>query len=108
MSSVARLSSDVVCTLEDEHVWVAGDHGMAGSVGVERLVSEGDDLGATGREVVGFEGQTVTDPSKPDATLRKRMSAAKPGAIGWPPRFAMGSPLPIGISSPCLAAKPER
>lgn len=43
--------------------------------------------------VVGFEGEIVTDPSKPDGTPRKLMSADKLRAMGWSPRI----PLEQGI-----------
>lgn len=40
-------------------------------------------------EVVGFNGRIVTDPSKPDGTPRKLMSADKLRAMGWAPRIAL-------------------
>jgi GDP-L-fucose synthase len=40
-------------------------------------------------EVVGFHGQIVTDPSKPDGTPRKLMSADKLRAMGWSPSIAL-------------------
>lgn len=43
--------------------------------------------------VVGFKGEIVTDPSKPDGTPRKLMSADKLRAMGWSPRI----PLEQGI-----------
>ncbi len=39
---------------------------------------------------VGFEGEIVLDPSKPDGTPRKLMSEAKLEALGWSPRIALG------------------
>ena len=36
---------------------------------------------------VGFQGEIVTDPSKPDGTPRKLMSAAKLRSMGWRPRI---------------------
>lgn len=36
-------------------------------------------------EVVGFEGEIRTDPTKPDGTPRKLMSGNKLRALGWVP-----------------------
>jgi GDP-L-fucose synthase len=38
---------------------------------------------------VGFEGEIVTDPTKPDGTPRKLMSAAKLQGLGWHPRVGL-------------------
>jgi GDP-L-fucose synthase len=40
-------------------------------------------------EVVGFSGEIVTDPSKPDGTPRKLMSADKLRALGWAPSIGL-------------------
>lgn len=40
-------------------------------------------------EVVGFEGEIRTDPSKPDGTPRKLMSGAKLRALGWTPSISL-------------------
>lgn len=40
-------------------------------------------------EVVGFTGEIVTDPSKPDGTPRKLMSGDKLAALGWAPRIGL-------------------
>lgn len=40
-------------------------------------------------EVVGFRGAIVTDPSKPDGTPRKLMSAEKLRSMGWEPSIAL-------------------
>ncbi len=40
-------------------------------------------------EAVGFDGGIVTDPSKPDGTPRKLMSADKIRALGWTPSIAL-------------------
>jgi GDP-L-fucose synthase len=45
-------------------------------------------------EVVGFDGDIVTDTSKPDGTPRKLMSADKLETMGWRPR----TPLPEGVA----------
>lgn len=44
-------------------------------------------------EVVGFEGEIRTDPSKPDGTMRKLMSGAKLKAMGWVPRIGLSRAL---------------
>lgn len=46
-------------------------------------------------KVVGFEGQIVTDTSKPDGTPRKLMSADKLRGMGWSPSIT----LPDGVQS---------
>ncbi|CAO4168308.1 GDP-L-fucose synthase [Methylorubrum aminovorans] len=40
-------------------------------------------------EVVGFEGEIVRDPSKPDGTPRKLMSADKLRGLGWAPKVPL-------------------
>ena len=40
-------------------------------------------------EVVGFEGEIVTDPTKPDGTPRKLMDVSTLFATGWRPRFGL-------------------
>ena len=45
-------------------------------------------------DVVGFEGEIVRDPSKPDGTPRKLMSADKLRGLGWAPKV----PLRDGIA----------
>jgi GDP-L-fucose synthase len=40
-------------------------------------------------EVVGFAGEIVLDPSKPDGTPRKLMDGAKLKALGWRPRVGL-------------------
>jgi GDP-L-fucose synthase len=47
------------------------------------------------KRAVGFDGKIVTDPSKPDGTPRKLMSAAKLRAMGWAPSI----PLEDGVRS---------
>ena len=42
-------------------------------------------------EVVGFEGEIRTDPSKPDGTPRKLMSGDRLRALGWAPRISLRS-----------------
>ncbi len=38
---------------------------------------------------VGFKGEIVRDPSKPDGTPRKLMSGDKLRALGWRPRIGL-------------------
>lgn len=40
-------------------------------------------------DIVGFTGQIVTDPAKPDGTPRKLMAADRMRALGWQPRIAL-------------------
>lgn len=40
-------------------------------------------------EVVGFEGEIRSDPSKPDGTMRKLMSGEMLKAMGWAPRIEL-------------------
>lgn len=46
-------------------------------------------------DAVGFDGEIVTDTSKPDGTPRKLMSADKLRAMGWSPRIGLRE----GVSS---------
>lgn len=41
------------------------------------------------REVVGFQGDIVFDPTKPDGTPRKLLDVAKVTKLGWRPRIAL-------------------
>ncbi|HUD50037.1 GDP-L-fucose synthase [Parvibaculum sp.] len=62
-------------------------------------VGSGSDLtirelaGAIGK-VVGFEGEILTDPTKPDGTPRKLMDGSRLAALGWAPKV----PLEQGIA----------
>jgi GDP-L-fucose synthase len=63
-------------------------------------VGVGDDvaikeLAATVAQVVGFEGETVWDTSKPDGTPRKLLDVGKLTGLGWTPKI----PLHDGIAS---------
>jgi GDP-L-fucose synthase len=40
-------------------------------------------------EVVGFSGEIVMDPSKPEGTPRKQLNVEKLGALGWRPRITL-------------------
>jgi GDPmannose 4,6-dehydratase/GDP-L-fucose synthase len=40
-------------------------------------------------EVTGFAGQILTDPSKPDGTLRKLMDVSRLAALGWQARIEL-------------------
>ncbi|MBW0152529.1 MAG: GDP-L-fucose synthase [Phenylobacterium sp.] len=40
-------------------------------------------------DVVGFEGDIRTDPSKPDGTMRKLMSGERLRAMGWVPKISL-------------------
>jgi GDP-L-fucose synthase len=52
-------------------------------------------LAATVAQVVGFEGETVWDTSKPDGTPRKLLDVSKLSGLGWKPQI----PLHDGIAS---------
>jgi GDP-L-fucose synthase len=41
------------------------------------------DLAHLVKQIVGFEGEILTDPSKPDGTPRKLMDVSKLNALGW-------------------------
>lgn len=40
-------------------------------------------------DVVGFDGQILTDPTKPDGTPRKLLDVTKLKATGWAPRYGL-------------------
>jgi GDP-L-fucose synthase len=63
---------------EPEHINVG--------TGSDLTISELADLVA---EVVGFEGEIVQDPSKPDGTPRKLLDVSKIRALGWTPRVSL-------------------
>ncbi|MGI9434634.1 MAG: GDP-L-fucose synthase family protein, partial [Geminicoccaceae bacterium] len=47
------------------------------------------ELAKTIAKVVGYEGEIVTDPTKPDGTPRKLMSGSKLEALGWRPKISL-------------------
>ena len=47
------------------------------------------DLAILIAEVVGFQGQIVWDPSKPDGTPRKLLNTRKLNSIGWQPKISL-------------------
>jgi GDP-L-fucose synthase len=47
------------------------------------------DLARLIADIVGYQGDIVTDPSKPDGTPRKLLSSAKLHALGWRPRIGL-------------------
>lgn len=63
---------------EEEHVNIGS--------GIDVTILELAELVA---RVVGFGGNVVIDPSKPDGTMRKLMSADKMRALGWQPRIEL-------------------
>jgi GDP-L-fucose synthase len=40
-------------------------------------------------EVLGHDGEVLTDPSKPDGTPRKLMDGSKLAALGWSPKVSL-------------------
>lgn len=51
------------------------------------------ELASTIQQVVGFQGQTCTDPSRPDGAARKLLDSSKVRRLGWTPKV----PLAEGI-----------
>lgn len=47
------------------------------------------DLARLVMEVMGYEGELVTDPSKPDGTPRKLLDVSRLKALGWSPKIAL-------------------
>ena len=55
-------------------------------VGVDLTIAE---LARLVADVVGFRGEILTDPSKPDGTPRKLLDVSKLAGLGWKPRIAL-------------------
>ena len=51
--------------------------------------------------VVGYEGQILTDPSRPDGTPRKLMDSGKLFAMGWQPRIGLEEGLRAAYADFC-------
>lgn len=49
------------------------------------------ELAETVRAVVGYEGEIIFDPSKPDGTPRKLISIDRIRATGWSPKISLGA-----------------
>ncbi len=47
------------------------------------------DLAHLVKQIVGFEGEILTDPSKPDGTPRKLMDVSKLNALGWKAKITL-------------------
>jgi GDP-L-fucose synthase len=47
------------------------------------------ELAETDRDVVGFEGELVFDPTKPDGTMRKLLDISRAKAMGWQARVGL-------------------
>jgi GDP-L-fucose synthase len=58
------------------------------NIGSGQEVTIGD-LARTIQDVVGYEGQLVFDPSKPDGTPRKLLDCTKLNAMGWHPSMTL-------------------
>ncbi len=61
------------------------------------------DLAKAIAEVVGFEGEILTDPSKPDGTPRKLMDSGRMAALGW----SAATPLSDGLREAYAAFRGE-
>lgn len=55
-------------------------------VGVDLTIAE---LARLVADVVGFKGEILTDPSKPDGTPRKLLDVSKLAGLGWKPHIAL-------------------
>lgn len=76
--------------LADAAVWLMEnyDHGQMLNVGTGEEISILD-LARLVAKVVGFDGEIVTDPSKPDGTPRKLCNTARLRALGWKPKIGL-------------------
>lgn len=50
-------------------------------------------------EVLGYDGEVVTDPSKPDGTPRKLMDNGRLAALGWSPRVGLREGIARGYAA---------
>ena len=51
--------------------------------------------------VVGYDGQILTDPSKPDGTPRKLMDSSRLFGMGWQPRIGLEEGLRAAYADFC-------
>ncbi len=63
----------------DEHHVNVGSGSDIAIIALARLVME----------VVGYDGPVVTDPAKPDGTMRKLMDSSRLNAMGWHPKIGL-------------------
>lgn len=75
--------ADAACLLMEKY-----DSPEIINVGVGHDISIAD-LAALVREIVGFGGEIVFDPSKPDGTPRKLLDVTKLRGLGWRPRISL-------------------
>jgi GDP-L-fucose synthase len=54
--------------------------------GVDVTIRE---LAETVKDVVGFSGRLVFDPTKPDGTMRKLLDVSRAAALGWQARVGL-------------------
>ena len=76
--------------LADACLLLLQDYSEAGPINV----GSGEDiaiaeLAALVAEVVGFDGEIITDPTKPDGTPRKLMDNSRIAAMGWSPSIPL-------------------
>jgi GDP-L-fucose synthase len=48
--------------------------------------------------VVGYDGDILTDPSRPDGTIRKIMDSSKMRSLGWQPRITLNEGLETAVA----------
>lgn len=79
---VDDLASGVVFCLENYDQYEHINCGAGSEISIRRLAE-------TIQRVVGFEGELVFDPTKPDGTPRKLMDSSRIIAMGWRPRIEL-------------------
>jgi GDP-L-fucose synthase len=73
--------------------------------GVESTIR---DLAALIAEVVGFDGRTTFDASKPDGTPRKTIDSSRMRALGWAPEIGLREGIASTYREFCAHAAPRR
>jgi GDP-L-fucose synthase len=70
------------------HLMAHYSDGMPINVGAGEDIAIAD-LARLVMEVVGYQGELVTDPAKPDGTPRKLLDSSRLIALGWKPKIAL-------------------
>jgi GDP-L-fucose synthase len=65
------------------------------------------ELAETIKEVVGYEGRLVFDPSRPDGTPRKLLDVSRLHSLGWKPKIGLKEGLALAYRDflECASAK---